>query len=152
MPRVYVFIYKHIKPRNTRRMPYTQATVNKKLRITVTANSLEELFTDSLRAAMHVLSPSAQVPTAASRRKVLVKARNTEALLLAFINEALAHAHAHHEIYLVISMDILSSTHLQGFLQGVPVKKFDVPVQKAKYETHLLQNEKGEWVASFLFS
>lgn len=132
-------------------MPYEILSHTADLRIKLTADSLENLFKEALRAMAEILgkNPKSKTPVA---RKISVISQDKTALLVDFLNEILALSQINKEVYTKIDFPKFSETNLEAVLEGQKIKKFDEDIKAATHhEADIRQNKDGRWETILVF-
>lgn len=118
----------------------------------VRGRTFQELFGDALRGMNSILKSFIEGRGKKTRREIAVEAADRSALLVDFLNEALALSLIHREIYTEVMFRELSETFLRAGLVGVGVYEFDEDIKAVTYhEVEIKKNENGEWGTAIVF-
>lgn len=112
------------------------------VRLSVSADSLSELFKGSLEGMSEMLKRGAtrSRPDPATGVRIQLSAPDTTTLLIDFLNEALAHDAIERVVLYDVSELILDDTRLNAVIQGVRADGFDEDIKAATYhEAHIEQ-------------
>lgn len=132
-------------------MPYEILSHTADLRIKLTADSLENLFKEAVRALAEILGKKAKNKTPVIR-KISVASSDRTALLIDFLNEILALSQINKEVYLKINFSEFSENNLEAVLEGQKVEKFDEDIKAATHhEADIRQNKDGRWETILIF-
>jgi SHS2 domain-containing protein len=114
------------------------------IRIRVTAASLEELFSDALRALMDVMH-GAPASGDEATEPIELGSVDLTALLVDFLNEALVRAIVRRRAYTGVSFASLGETHLAATLTSVPASSFDEDVKAVTYHEAEVRRSGDGW-------
>ncbi len=133
-------------------MPYSFRKHTADIRMNVKGKTLEELFQDALLGMIKVMNPAWLREARAVKREIAVKAPDATALLVDFLNEALALAHTECEAYTAVQFRSLSECSLEAELEGYKTESFDEDIKAVTYhEADVKKNNKGEWETILIF-
>lgn len=133
-------------------MPYKFLKHTADLRMEIKGRTTEELFKEALSGMIAVLkAPGIKYQVSSVKRSVKVRSADKTALLVDFLNEALAQAQINKEIYTGVSFVKFSEHELEAELVGAPVESFAEDIKAVTYhEADVKENEKGEWEATLI--
>ncbi len=133
-------------------MPYSFRKHTADIRMNVKGKTLEELFQDALSGMVKVMSPAQLREARAIKREIAIEASDATALLVDFLNEALALMHTECEAYAVVRFRSLSEYSLEAELEGYKTESFDEDIKAVTYhEADVKKNNKGEWETILIF-
>jgi SHS2 domain-containing protein len=133
-------------------MPYEIVGHTADVKMKVRGRTFQELFGDALRGMNSILKSFIEGRGKKTRREIAVEAADRSALLVDFLNEALALSLIHREIYTEVMFRELSETFLRAGLVGVGVYEFDEDIKAVTYhEVEIKKNENGEWGTAIVF-
>lgn len=123
------------------------------VRMEVSGNTPEELFTEALAGMMAFMGPHiARDNDAEAEQKISVTASDRAALLVDFLNEALRLAQEHKEFYTKTAFSRLDETALEADLYGRLVEQFDDEIKAVTYhEAEVSRTPDGKWRAKIIF-
>jgi SHS2 domain-containing protein len=128
------------------------------IRMEVKAQSLKEVFESALLGVMHYLGGENPKLNGQVKRLINVSALDKTSLLIDFLNEVLASAQIHKEIYTGVKFNFFPEENDTGelFLEaeifGGEVESFLKDIKAITYhEANLVKNEKGEWSTIIVF-
>lgn len=133
-------------------MPYEIMDHTADLRIRVTAGSLSELFEESLRALMEILSKEAMIGKPSSVRRIAIEAPDVTILLIDFLSEALTLCHIYKERYSIRQWKRLNPQSLEVEIEGFLTHVFQEDMKSVTYhEAEVHENKKGQWETLIVF-
>jgi SHS2 domain-containing protein len=100
------------------------------IKIRIDAEDLPALFVEAARALCELLGRPADEPPGDWRR-VTVRGRDREALLVAWLNELVARAEIDHLLCRDVAVDDLTATRLDARVRGVPFGETRTAVKAA---------------------
>ncbi|OGZ41609.1 MAG: hypothetical protein A3C80_00195 [Candidatus Ryanbacteria bacterium RIFCSPHIGHO2_02_FULL_45_43] len=122
------------------------------IRLHVTANSYKYLLSEALAGVCNTLKEHVDKSSPEIVRNAIVESADRTALLVDFLNEALALAHINKEVYIGVIFTHFSDTALRAQLTGRGVSGFDRDIKAVTYhEAEVLQNEEGKWEVTLVF-
>lgn len=120
------------------------------LRLNVAAETLADLFRESLRAMTESMQPD-EIESDA-RRTISVDAPDRTALLIDFLNEVLWIGHVHHEVFDRVEFHELTDTHVEAEVSGHRVAAFGEDIKAATYhEADVVPTDGGGWRTTLVF-
>ncbi|MEW6610237.1 MAG: archease [Patescibacteria group bacterium] len=135
-------------------MPSTIIDHTADVRMKIEAPTLEGIFIDALHGMMDVLYSSRKgvKENKGSKRIIALHANDSAVLLVDFLNEVLAQAYLHHEIYSTVTFHAFSVTSLKAEISGIHVDHFDEDIKAVTYhEANVVQEKEGRWKATLIF-
>ncbi len=133
-------------------MPYSFRKHTADIRMNVRGKTLEELFQDALSGMVKIMSRTRLREARAVKREIAVEAPDATALLVDFLNEALALMHTECEAYTAVRFRSLSGRSLKAELEGYKIESFDEDIKAVTYhEADVKKNNKGEWETILIF-
>ncbi len=124
------------------------------IRLSVSADSLSELFKGSLEGMSEMLKHGATrgQPDPSTGARIQLSARDTTTLLIDFLNEALARDVIDSVVLYDVTELSLDGARLNAVIQGVRVASFDEDIKAATYhEAHIEQRAPDRYQVRILF-
>jgi len=123
-------------------------------KLTLWADTLEELFAEAARVVSRACGPSS--PLAAEEpegqwEQVTLTARDTETLLVEWLNELLGRSEIDHRAYHEVRGLTIREGHLEAEIRGWPVTDWRSPLKAATYHGLQLGRDGNRWKAVVLF-
>jgi SHS2 domain-containing protein len=122
-------------------------------KLTLRADTVEELFAEAARVVSRQCGPTSPLlekGTGDGWERVTVAARDTETLLVDWLNELLGLSEIRHRAYHEVRGLQISDGHLQADIRGRPVTSWRSPVKAATYHGLQLGREGNRWKAVVL--
>jgi SHS2 domain-containing protein len=133
-------------------MPYEILPHTADLRLKIWGKTVQEVFESALAGLTAVQKKDIPLPSQYTEREIALQAQDVTALLVDFLNEALALSAIHKEVYPSAIFTDLTQTHMRARLQGAPTSDLDEDIKAVTYhEANLIKNEKGEWETTLVF-
>ncbi len=133
-------------------MPYYFLEHPADLRLRVEGKSLGELFGDALAGLATAMKPARKTDGQDVKRQITVEAADVTALLVDFLNEALARMNADKETYASVTFHRLDERTLEAELSGYKIKRFGNDVKAATYHgAEVKKDERGIWRTDIIF-
>ncbi|MEK9183710.1 MAG: archease [Patescibacteria group bacterium] len=133
-------------------MPYKILEHTADVRVLVQSNSIEELFSDSLKAMVKILKPNIAVNKKEAKRTVAVESPDQTALLIDFLNEVLLAAYTHKEAYDKVIFKKFAANSLEAVLHGSVAESFREDIKAVTYhEAEIKKDESGNWRTYLVF-
>jgi len=121
-------------------------------KVTLRADTLEELFAEAARVVARECGPVQRAPGGIEEwERVEIEARDAEALLVDWLNELLGRSEIHCRSYDEIRDLHLTDTRLEAEVRGRPVRVWRSPLKAATYHGLEVKQEGGRWKAVVLF-
>lgn len=121
------------------------------LRMRVSAESVEELFRESLRALMSCMEPQNAGETVERRHAIRIWSADPTSLLIDFLNDALTLAIINRETYTDAQFQELGHTELSATLIGIPAE-FGEDIKAVTYhEAEIARRDDGSWSTLLVF-
>jgi SHS2 domain-containing protein len=121
------------------------------LRVRIEAATIEELFRDALRALMTCAKARPDLDSTTIYRQIAVTAVDRTALLVDFLNEALALSIVEREQYVDVRFRVLGSTELVATLVGARAA-FGAEIKAVTYhEADVVQSGDDRWTTVLVF-
>ena len=118
----------------------------------VTGATLEELFRDALLGMVALADPIAQAERVPLRREIAVESGDATALLVDFLNDALASMHTDREAYTNVTFHSLTERSLQAKLEGYRAESFGEDIKAVTYhEADVRRAPSGQWETIIVF-
>ncbi len=124
------------------------------VRMLISAETLEELFTEGVNGMGHILKEN----FCAERNKIdtvetiEVKASDYTSLLIDFLSDVLSKSYIENMIFCKIEMLEIEKHKLIARLSGTRVKFFDEEIKAVTYhEADVVKNEIGHWETMVIF-
>ncbi len=118
----------------------------------VTGATLEELFRDSLLGMVALADPVSSAERRALRREIALESGDATALLVDFLNEALALMHTDREAYTDVAFHSLAERSLQATLEGYRAESFGEDIKAVTYhEADVNRAATGAWETIIVF-
>jgi len=122
------------------------------VRVKAAGSTLAELFTAALEGMFDVAKPHFDVKAPTVERPFKIESADSSALLVDFLNEAIALSDANGEVYSSVRFDQVSDTTVVGSFLGKTVEGFDTQIKAATYhDLKLERNQDGEMEATVIF-
>jgi len=119
------------------------------LHMRIRGKSPEELFQNALAGMFHVIRP--ENTSEAINRKLTVKGRDRESLLVNFLNELLGNLDIYKESYQKVHFETWTPYHLSATLSGFKIKGFGTQVKGATFHDLSIVEKKGTLEANVIF-
>ncbi len=113
------------------------------VRFRISASSLDNLFSEGLRALTGFMNP--YWLRASASVEIEIEARDRTSLLIDFLNEALTKSHVRREAYDTIEFHSLEETSLRATLHGAAAESFEEDVKAVTYHEAELVQQDGVW-------
>jgi SHS2 domain-containing protein len=114
------------------------------VRIRLHANTLEDLFSEGMKAIYTILQPKGRSRDNKHKMSVKLKGTDDTVFLIDFLNEVLSDSLIHKVVYHKISFFNKSEEFLDIGLEGYPVNSFNKDVKAVTYhEAEILQSKTG---------
>lgn len=121
-------------------------------RMEAEGESLEAVFTDSLKGMLAFMRPRALSRAEKFKRHIAVSSGDTTSLLVDFLNEVLNLAQTNKETYERVSFTDISETSLSAVVIGTGVESFGEDIKAVTYhEADVRRDESGRWHARLIF-
>jgi SHS2 domain-containing protein len=121
------------------------------VRVRIEAATLEELFRDALHAMMSCAQARPDLDSTTIYREIAVTSVDRTALLVDFLNEALALSIVEEEMYVDVRFRTLGSADLAATLVGTRAA-FDDEIKAVTYhEADVVQKGDGGWTTVLVF-
>lgn len=123
------------------------------IRVKITNDTLEGLFSDALECLMTLMAPGEHETTQGNVTRVVVTdSSDITALLVDFLNECLTFSHLHHEVYSSVQFDTIVQERLTAKLVGAAVDGFAEDIKAVTYhEAEVKRTAKGTWEGRLVF-
>lgn len=122
------------------------------VRVRVRAATLEDLFSDGLKAMTEFLNPEAATPAEALQRTVILDAPDVTSLFIDFLSEVLLQTYIQKAAYQQVSFQKLTPTELSATLSGFRFEAISEDIKAVTYhEAEVHQNKNGEWETLLVF-
>jgi SHS2 domain-containing protein len=135
-------------------MPFEILPHTADVRVHCSGATREELFRSALKGMMAVAKPKEKKEQkgAAVRRSISVEAPDATALLVDFLNEALAWMHTEREAYTEVVFLALDEQTLEADLEGYHAEYFSEDIKAVTYhEVEVVREEDGGWSTMIVF-
>ena len=133
-------------------MAYTIVERPTEIWLSLRGRTIEELFAEALKGMMEAMGPLFDDGGREIKRLIAVQSKDEVTLLIDFLSEALASAHARREAYNEVNFVNLSSDALEAEFLGMRVVSFTQEIAAVSHhEAKMWQNEKKEWEATVVF-
>ncbi|MBI5254264.1 archease [Candidatus Falkowbacteria bacterium] len=133
-------------------MPYCFREHTADIRMNVEGKTLNELFGDALLGMIEIMTPIKSRSTAIVKREIEIESADTTALLVDFLNEALAMMSTEHEAYTKVVFQALSERSLKAELEGYNIESFGEDIKAVTYhEANVKKNNDGQWTTTIVF-
>jgi SHS2 domain-containing protein len=121
------------------------------LRVRIEAATLEELFRDALRAMMTCAEARPDLDSTTIYREIAVTSVDRTALLVDFLNEALALSIVEREMYVDVRFRTLGSTDLAATLVGTRAAFGDEIKAVTYHEADVVESGDSRWTTVLVF-
>jgi protein archease len=129
--------------------PYSRSEEHAEWKLTVWADTPEELFAEAARAVSRHCGPTRGAP--GEWERVTVAARDTPTLLVDWLNEMLGRSEVEGRAYNEFRGLTLTDGHLEVETRGRPVAVWRSSLKAATYHALELKREGRRWRATVLF-
>lgn len=118
----------------------------------VTGATLEELFRDALFGMVALADPASHAERQPLGREIALESGDPTALLVDFLNEALASMHTDREAYTEVTFHSLTERSLQATLEGYRAESFGEDIKAVTYhEADVHRSSVGAWETIIVF-
>ena len=128
------------------------------IRMEVEAQSLKAVFESAFLGVMHYLGGENPKLNGQVKRLINISALDKTSLLIDFLNEVLASAQIHKEIYTKVKFNFFPDENdtgelfLEAEISGGETENFLKDIKAITYhEANLVKDEKGEWSTIIVF-
>lgn len=132
------------------------------LKLRVYGTSLEQLFINALKGMFQSVHPLSSFCTSQEdtivctslpkKHTITLDSPDTVSLLVDFLSEALYLSDVHNEAYLDAKINILTATHLESEIFGIPIERFrDFEIKAVTYHDLSITHTKGIWQTDIVF-
>lgn len=132
-------------------MPYSFHEHTADIRMGVKGKTLEELFQDALLGMVKVMDPVRSPETHTLKREIAIEAPDITALLIDFLNEALAWMHSGREAYTAVQFRLFSENSLAAVLEGYRTESFGEDIKAVTYHEADVRKSGDEWRTMIIF-
>jgi SHS2 domain-containing protein len=121
------------------------------VRVLVTADSLEDLFRDSVLGMYAVMRGEAHAGEPVQRTIAVDESADTTSLLVDFLNEVLNRAQIGRELFEDVTFTRFDATSLTAELKGRAPAEFEEDVKAVTYHEADVRLENGVWSTMLVF-
>lgn len=133
-------------------MPFQILEHTADFRMKVEGKTLRELFASAVEGMMKTMKERPAPPEEPAERRISLKAGDSTALLVDFLNKILTLAHVNKEIYTAIEWKEITETSLTVKINGGKVDSFDKDIKAVTFhQADVRKNPDGMWETFVVF-
>jgi len=122
------------------------------IKLKVTADSLEELFSGALKGMAEILTLKKDLTTKQVKKEIKISSIDFSSLLIDFLSEILTLSDIEDSVFTDINIKKFLDKEIEAEILGFKVRQFKEEIKAATYHrAEIKKNEKGKWEVEILF-